>query len=305
VVRPGLWVWLGVVGCTGAASDRCLMRGMVTTQPADGARDLDTDAVFEVFSDHGGLPELWVDGGGTDGWVPADVPVELSLSAGRTHTAVVRQCGQVVHRARIHARREPVGEALAEPTWAVDLLDPAAVWHSPPSRPTDGVLRSLVGEATLLLMTVDLSQQPALHVGFGEVVADVVHQHTCVSTDSIAVDVGADPKLAAGPEDLVLVEGDREYALRDLTLDAEVAASTTDLRGVRLAFDLDLRNLPGDPGTSVCPLISAYGVSCQPCADQDTHTADPACVPFELEWPEAPVVPGLVLDPNAPQDPAC
>lgn len=295
---------LVAVGCGSSSPTPCIPGTLVATSIADEATEVAVDTVLEVTVDGGdGAPEVWVDGGGTPGWVDASAPVPLTLAAGRTHTARVEQCGVELGAVSFETLPEPKGELWAGPTWAVDLRDLDATWTRPSSRPPDAVSSGFVGDASLLLLHVTLEESPRLHVAFGEQVADTVLQFTCATPSSVSADLTGDPLLSVGPEDLVLEEGDAAYAFRDLELTA--TATGERLTDVTLRFGLDLRLLPGDPGTTVCTTLASYGAECAPCPDQDPSTDDPACLEMELTWPEAVVIPELQFALDPAEDPSC
>lgn len=307
---PAQYLALSVVVLTtacGPANEKpCTPGELVSTNLPDGSTGVPLDALLEVEVSGGAGPvEVWVDGGGTDGWVAATGAVPLSLLPGQVHTVVISQCDTILDTAVVETPALPVQSDFYGPTWAVDMYDNEVTWTSPPSRPPESVIDSMVGQANLFLLHLTHTAEPRLHMAFGESIADEALQWNCAMPGDISADVSADPRLTAGPEDLVMTEGDYEYAYRELEVTAELDAETGHLIDVRTRFALDLRALPGNSGTDNCAFLAALDAACVPCPDQASDTDDPACAPFDLTWPVARHHPELTFDPSPLEGPSC
>ncbi len=279
----------------------------------------------------GDRSRLWVDGGATPGWVavPPSGAVPVTLAPDTVHTALLEQCGEVQERWTLTTTGAPASATvppLAATSWAADLLDPEARFHSFTTPPSAAALGELVGEATGMLIGVDATGTAWL--GFAEVTADRAWQHSCVAPDALPLSRTGDA-LQLGPATLRLAEPpDRQYDLEGVEITATLRLAddgTVWADELRLRMDIDLRTLPGGNGVNACAQLAALGATCQPCADQratgdtddtgdagdtgdarDTGDAGaPACLPLDVSWPALGAVPGLVVDPLLAPEPQC
>lgn len=300
---------------------------MVTLGTVDGRVTDLASAVVLTAAWTGSAPRLWVDGGGTDGFVAldGDGQLDVRLRRGTTHTVRAEQCGDTVDELVLSTRPEAVGDAMVGPTWGLDLHSTDAVWVSPSSRPPDVTLRGFTGSAHHVLVSLGawvvpdpdtggpqdtgavVDPEVSALVAFGESTGDVVWQHSCVTPATVPVDLAGDPDLHIGPGPMVLLEGERRYDFESFELTGRVDATTGRWVDVRLRAMIDLRTLPGagDSATDPCLAFEAYGASCEPCADQAPDGTELGCLPLELIWPVADPVPALVLDPAVLPEPGC
>lgn len=255
---------------------------------------------------------LWVDGGGTDGWVdiPEDGLADVTLEDNTRHTALLEQCGAVTDSWTLTtAAPDPTSSPapLGTAAWAADLLAPTVQFLEPPSALPISTIKDLTGESSAFLFGFDAAGQA--WVGFAEVTADLAWQHACTRLAELPARLDGSA-LELGPATVVLTEPpDRRYDLEEVHLTATLSSAPDGsplLHDLRLTVDVDLRTLPGGDGTRTCAQLSSYGSGCVPCADQaDSDSAEHACMPLDLLWPELAPVPGLVVDPELPWEPQC
>lgn len=242
--------------------------------------------------------DVFVDGGGTDGWQTVQVVDGLAsvrtaeLAPDTAYVVQVRACEGTEVYAHGFSTLPPPVTGLDGTTFIADLLDPRATWHAPAGVSRDLLVWLYADDHNMALHIVEHDTQAGtLRLAFSP--ADLeegsVVQEACLGPAVLdPIDFSLNPTYDRPPSDITLREyPDTPSPLLDFALQGTFVEDDSGrwIKDFRLQTTIDLRPAGDALRTMVCGQLDDG--ACVPCDDQSDTDEAPGCVPMDVTVPRA------------------
>jgi hypothetical protein len=284
-VRGALGIGLLLAACNAESTPRspCGAVTLASSVPADGAVAVSDPSVVSLTLDAPAQGvEVWVDGGGLDGWTPLEgsgpswsVDLDHALAPGATHTLSLRRCGVVHDQASFSMGDAPVGDTVVGRAFLLDLWAEDLQWSDPPVRPPEALLEAVLDETRGVMIAPMAVDGTALTLGLAlaEAGSGRLRQEACVPPVVLDdVDFSVDPHFAVHADAVILDETASGAGLLDVTVSGRFLPGGDGISGVRMQALLDTQTVSVG-GLDLCgvadQLLQAACVACPEQGEED------------------------------------